>query len=410
MIVKSREAVEAMDRFARKRLDNINDLLETENLSTDHTNEIDSIVAKMATEFEKSDLEGRSDPYEEMDDEKAASKKTPSKKSRGEKAAEDHSPKPDIRSALSPNTTEPSIFSLEFLWYRSRLIRLNGDNEDRILLLAEKTRLEQSLATSSLAKGLYLKRCNGEFISVLNDVLPDSHSEIENEETKEGSQEADDGLGEMNIKHCVWIEDGEEKVLTSRDKSPDVDKMNPLDTPGRGDLAKDFHDKRSVTDLLSSVTEQSNSSDSSDDSDDSSTTVTMSNSTTPTIAVFTAVQNSANLPSRPQSPLSAVAIINTLEKGLRISPSVIDQSTTTTCHPVYDTQTTFGYAVPSGSSKDTIPPSSPQQFKYSAGIQLRNEAMALSGTVTKEDLIVTSWSFNREVKVLMAKDEEQGER
>ncbi|KIW89027.1 uncharacterized protein Z519_10512 [Cladophialophora bantiana CBS 173.52] len=53
-------------------------------------------------------------------------------------------------------------------------------NEAQALLRAEKQRLEECLATSPLAKGIYWKRCNGQWVNGLGDVLVDS-GRVENE-------------------------------------------------------------------------------------------------------------------------------------------------------------------------------------------------------------------------------------
>ncbi|EXJ67049.1 uncharacterized protein A1O5_09695 [Cladophialophora psammophila CBS 110553] len=49
-----------------------------------------------------------------------------------------------------------------------------AENEAQALLRAEKKRLEERLATSPLAKGIYWKRCNGQWVNGLGDVLVDS--------------------------------------------------------------------------------------------------------------------------------------------------------------------------------------------------------------------------------------------
>lgn len=61
-------------------------------------------------------------------------------------------------SASSPPSTTKSVWD-------------GGESEARKLLIAERIRLEQGLATGSLAKGLYFKRCNGEWRNGLDHVL-----------------------------------------------------------------------------------------------------------------------------------------------------------------------------------------------------------------------------------------------
>ncbi|OAL38810.1 hypothetical protein AYO20_02016 [Fonsecaea nubica] len=52
-----------------------------------------------------------------------------------------------------------------------RMINAAAHDEARAILSAEKERLEECLATSSLAKGLYFKRCNGQWVNAVGDVL-----------------------------------------------------------------------------------------------------------------------------------------------------------------------------------------------------------------------------------------------
>ncbi|KAH0835322.1 hypothetical protein AYO21_01544 [Fonsecaea monophora] len=52
-----------------------------------------------------------------------------------------------------------------------RMINVAAHDEARAILSAEKERLEEYLATSSLAKALYFKRCNGQWVNAVGDVL-----------------------------------------------------------------------------------------------------------------------------------------------------------------------------------------------------------------------------------------------
>ena len=68
-------------------------------------------------------------------------------------------------SDTTTNTEEHAPSTME------RVFSEAAESEARIHLRAEKVRLEESLATSRLAKGMYFKRCNGDWVSGVGDIL-----------------------------------------------------------------------------------------------------------------------------------------------------------------------------------------------------------------------------------------------
>ncbi len=131
VVLKSREDVEAMDQDAKERLANINALLDAGvdcELGPDRDAEL---AAKL------------------------------------DQAQEYHSCIVNSEGDLP----SPSPFDKDPVVTESLLANM-AESEAQTLLREEKTRLEECLATSALAKGMYFKRCNKAWVSAVGEMLP----------------------------------------------------------------------------------------------------------------------------------------------------------------------------------------------------------------------------------------------
>lgn len=137
VVIKSADAVKAMDDDARTRLANINALLAAD------------------VDFIDADLDF----------------------SKGSRSSTSHST--SISGASSLSSTDGADLAAIF----ARAVQ----QEAAEVMLAEKRRLEECLATSGLTKGLYLKRCNGEYRNALDDVLGGTHGDSDKAPVKEDS-------------------------------------------------------------------------------------------------------------------------------------------------------------------------------------------------------------------------------
>ncbi|KIV81951.1 hypothetical protein PV11_04097 [Exophiala sideris] len=115
VVIKSATAVKAMDDYAKIRLDNINALLDAG---------VEFVDVDAGLDFSKS------------------------------------------RSSSSSSDRDIDL---------AAIFAQAAQQEATELMLAEKKRLEECLTTSSLTKGLYFKRCNGEYRNALDDVLGMHH-------------------------------------------------------------------------------------------------------------------------------------------------------------------------------------------------------------------------------------------
>ncbi|KAI1619874.1 hypothetical protein EDD37DRAFT_196029 [Exophiala viscosa] len=111
VVIKSADAVKAMDEHAKTRLDNINALLDAG---------VEFVDVDAGHDFSKS------------------------------------------RSSSSSSDRDIDL---------AAIFAQAAQQEATEIMLAEKKRLEECLATSSLTKGLYFKRCNGVYRNALDDVL-----------------------------------------------------------------------------------------------------------------------------------------------------------------------------------------------------------------------------------------------
>ena len=148
VVLKSKDVVETMDGYARERLENIKALLEA-----DVDYELGpGFELKVAT-VEDTDVDGER-------------KFTSDRRESGVRVSDSATTPPCSSSELgSEQNAEMSPEAA------ARFVLDNAQSEAHALLRAEKIRLEESLATSSLAKGMYFKRCNGEWVNPLGDVL-----------------------------------------------------------------------------------------------------------------------------------------------------------------------------------------------------------------------------------------------
>ncbi|KAJ9604095.1 hypothetical protein H2200_011618 [Cladophialophora chaetospira] len=155
VVIKSRQVVQAMDEYARERLRNINALLEA-GVSYVLGPGLD---AEFADKVEQGGC--RAGPDSAIFSTSAS----------------------DASSIDgSDSCAEDSAAATE------RLISEMARSETQALLRAEKKRLEECLATSSLAKGLYFKRCNGAWVSGVGDVLPFGKVWEETEKKREAEE------------------------------------------------------------------------------------------------------------------------------------------------------------------------------------------------------------------------------
>ncbi|OAP58952.1 hypothetical protein AYL99_06249 [Fonsecaea erecta] len=161
VVLKPKAAVEAMDQYARERLKNITALLDNGvSSSLGPGLDIDIDIDADTTDADAEDTESLL----------------------GESTL--------TSSKCCKDMSSCSSSSMALLL--SSDVRAAAAREAQVFLRAEKKRLQACLATSSLAKGLYFKRCNGQWVNAVDDVLVVD----EGRGRGRGSQGAGEGEGE----------------------------------------------------------------------------------------------------------------------------------------------------------------------------------------------------------------------
>jgi hypothetical protein len=415
VVFRSREAVEAMDQFARERLANINALLE------------------VGVDYELSPGPGIESVMSCQDH---GERGFTSDVKRGEDCTSRSGSVASIQSAHGANSD--AGFSAEAA---VRLILLNSESEARSLLRAEKTRLEECLATSSLAKGMYFKRCNGQWISALGDVLPYGNSrkaaakvktEIMREEVR---RRVCRKAARKGFQTHMWTEDGEEKVLIDQ-AGPFKNQQGVLLRQPPSELqraqAKILEDETSVRSMIKSMPRKTYPEIDSFNNSNNITINTGYEKKTSTAATSASTSLGALHESSAQT-------ICAFTKPLLMSspPSAI---TSMAILPVDDSTTAHGYALIRPDDEPVCHLLLPlanvsrvgndekiineycadclkgrtcqynHSFRYFTAMLMTREEMVRSGQCSQEDLIVTSWGYNRLVrKQVMKRMEDEKE-
>ncbi|EXJ59625.1 hypothetical protein A1O7_03771 [Cladophialophora yegresii CBS 114405] len=153
VVLKSKADVRRMDDFERARLAMIDELLE---FGVDH-----DLNAHPDGESTASVRDGRSTSSVDEDEVFAGTDKG-------------SPPSKFLSSAVSTTSNSKEAAEEE----EERWMARARENEARSWLRDMKKRLEECLATSSLAKGIYFKRCNRQWVSALGGVLPPHSQEV----------------------------------------------------------------------------------------------------------------------------------------------------------------------------------------------------------------------------------------
>ena len=332
VVFKSRDDVETMDRYARERLANINALLDAGvdcELGPDRDAEL---AAKL------------------------------------EQAQGYHSCIVNSKGDLP----SPSPFDENPVVTESLLTNM-AESEARTLLRAEKTRLEESLATSSLAKGMYFKRCNKAWVSAIGEILPFGKL-WEQLKSERCTERPNSQIPDPSYTRVDW-----DFVRGGRMRFPEQ--------------KQDLGTRSTITTTSSAVS----------GSTTYSVSVTNSRATTPPSCMedTNGVSSATSITSQIAAPNGRKSLVwhdMNVTKIIRAEPS-------------------FGYALPDPVpspnvwNRDKITraierPTCGQEgcFSYKTSMLVAREAMVRSGQVKPEDLIVTSWGHNREMKRVLEKE------
>lgn len=185
VVLKSAEAVAAMDGFAREKLVNITALLDA---GVDYESGPGSDLEEALKACMKSNSDDEEDEDDEDDDDEAAadqeSEANPKSKPKSKPI------KPPSMPDIHLNGVEVFNASQELT---QRLINNFAESEARARMRTEKTRLEEALKTSALVKGMYFKRCNGQYVSALGDILEfEGQKEAGDEASENGARTSED--------------------------------------------------------------------------------------------------------------------------------------------------------------------------------------------------------------------------
>ncbi|KIY02588.1 uncharacterized protein Z520_01053 [Fonsecaea multimorphosa CBS 102226] len=401
VVLKPRAAVAVMDQYAREKLRNITALLDS------------GITCTLGPQL---DVE----PDADMDSRFGAGTQgslRPGPGSSGSTCVA--AAAADDESTLSPATL------------MLRAINAAAAAEARALLVAEKERLEACLATSALAKGLYFKRCNGQCVNALGDVLvgdqvPNGRKAKEEEVTKKDDQSASTcndasakahpALFNSHPQDHLHVGEGVEvevqveaetesstltrtstpSVTTPRSATPSLDtSISPTSSPGSPD----------------SPTTTTNSSSSSNDNDNCITTSTTSGTLEdlkPKVPPRRRVDPDP-YPSPPPSPPTKFSNNSSYGYGygygygyavlpnddsthglLKPGTQTASSPTSTSISPFTSPSSTTGTGGSAGPIR--FPPPEQPSFTY-AMLQAR-EQLVRSGQVTDENLCSVSWGYN----------------
>jgi hypothetical protein len=309
VVLKSKADVQGMDELARQRLATINTLLDA---GVDHDLGADLDGESNTTAWTQ---DGSTPSVNGDDDDDEAS--IPS------------SPTPSLSSSSSQSDEELSLEQEE------RLMAKLEENEVRSRLRQIKTRLEECLATSSLAKAVYFKRCNGRWVSALGDVLPHGHE---------------------------YGQDIEAEVLN-------------------GISSQKHRDRKSVSSTLTTLTF------------DTTTNTNTSGLTDSTSATSVSSSISLSILERDTSSASyGYAMINT-EDLLGQAARVLKLDSTSASSPLTK-QTSDGSLASLKRHKPALSP----RFEYLTSMLMAREELVRIGQASEKDLALTSWGYNRLVK------------
>ncbi|KIW28546.1 uncharacterized protein PV07_08200 [Cladophialophora immunda] len=304
--------------------------------------------------------------------------------------AEHHAAKRNDSVSMAMDQSTPATLA-------RRAIHAAAEREAWALLHAEKERLQASLATSSLAKGLYFKRCNGQWVNAVDDVLVVG---------SRGDRNGDEGgrvfcgtgvrdlQGDEDVCGEKVMEKGKAAAKATATKDDQLGSVHGNHHPSQG------HDEEEA------------------EADSSTPSMTMS-STTETTSI-----SSISL----ASPVPSSRSSSSLARPLTTTPC-----NTVDCPEEYESVDTskagYGYALlhhgdatqslvipsssalaSSSSSPSSPSSSSPLHFPSAAAGRARlshdtpsfeylvlqgREQLVRSGQCTEEDLCMTSWGHNR---------------
>jgi hypothetical protein len=158
VILVDKDVVEVMDDFAKERLGNIERLLDA------------GVDCEIGPDFDRNLLEGdwrdniahlAKDARAEADRASIAKDDDIADEDEGSETASIDEDDCVLAAVSAKGDSNSSVAAIE----------KNLESEAQTLLKAEKKRLEELLAKSSLMKGTYFKRCNGAFVNALADEL-----------------------------------------------------------------------------------------------------------------------------------------------------------------------------------------------------------------------------------------------
>jgi hypothetical protein len=320
VVLKSRADVQGMDELARQRLATVNALLDA---GVDHDLSADLDGESNTTAWTQDGLT----PNVNGDDD-------------DDEASIPGSPTPSLSSSSSKSDEELSLEQEE------RLMAKLEENELRSRLRQIKTRLEECLATSSLAKAVYFKRCNGRWVSALGDVLPHGHE---------------------------YGQDIEAEVLN-------------------GISSQKHRDRKSVSSTLTTLTFDTTTNTNSSGLTNSTSATFMSSSISPSILERNATSISSGIHVDTSISSYGYAMINT-EDLLGQAARVLKLDSLSASLPL-PKQTSDG----SPASLKRHKPASSPRFEYLTSMLMAREELVRIGQASEKDLALTSWGYNRLVK------------
>jgi hypothetical protein len=328
----SKPSVEYFDALARKRLANIRTLLETE---VDYEVGPNPYAACMA--LAKAHVD-----FDSSEDDSRLS--TRSASATGSDVA-------SVFSNTLPQSSRGGLTDEE----AARFIYFATKAETCAQLRAEEKRLADSIATSSLAKGMYVKKCNGEYVNGLGDVLP----------TEAVGFTMAKGNGLVNI------------------QPPRTSASQAKQESGSG---RDFNFASSDVTPATPTTMTASPSNS-PVSAGSSCTTSLVAAQSSTLTSDTAAN------ARTTPTLSTIATESS--RNSRCGYALLKNGTDVTLTPTRDstaaTVPDSFYSI--NKPKPVCPP-----FAYTTAMVLAREEMIRNGTVPPEDLAFTGWCFHRTIK------------
>lgn len=388
VVMVSKEAVQKMDENASKRLKNISALLDAGVCVGDRDTDYAELLA-----VAEDDVDGSI--FASFPEDGRSQSPSSANLSSSSQAVSPTVLKPGLDAWWSTNTTEARV---------------------RSLLTSEKKRLKECLATSSLAKAMYFKRCNGEYINALDDVLcldiargkknGPGQERVKTECKKcQKQQQEHRGEGGSNLN----------RNQEGKAEGPAVGEEDGWVEDGPAFLRDDIEFGDKVPSTSTSPCTCGSSIIAGFD------TLTLTGSTdTASATASKSPKAKSKSKSNPKSALPSIATSNltlfsTSGYGYAVIPSD-DHPVTDACYPPIPCSTTCNHNVANTESQrlfrcmcdknpqigtETAAHSpwallpQPTRFSYTTRHFRNREAMVRNGTVNDQDLCMTSWGYHR---------------